>query len=129
MAHARETYPAECCGVFVGRVDRSAHRVETVHVADNARESENQHNRFLIPPEVIARVMREAAKAGLDIIGYYHSHPDHPSQPSDYDREHAWPNTSYLIFSVMKGEIATTQSWRLREDRESFEEETVEILD
>ena len=69
---------------------------------------------------------REARAAGLDIVGYYHSHPDHPSRPSDFDRDHAWPDQSYLIVAVAGGKPASVQSWRLRDDRSAFDEEAIE---
>jgi len=102
--------------------------------AENEREQENRHNRYLIPPEVILRTEREARAEGSDIIGYYHSHPDHPSKPSAFDREHAWPGYSYLIVSVRGdgsaggGRARDERSWRLSNDRKRFDEEPIECL-
>ncbi len=93
--------------------------------AENTREASARARRFLIDPQVILETIREARANGLDIVGYYHSHPDHPAVPSDFDREHAWPATSYLIVSVRGGEDAEMKSWRLRDDRSSYEEEAV----
>jgi proteasome lid subunit RPN8/RPN11 len=80
----------------------------------------------LINPETVLAAHKEARSLGLDIVGYYHSHPDHPAQPSDFDREHAWPGLSYLIVSVQGGKVAEARSWRLTDERDRYEEETVE---
>jgi proteasome lid subunit RPN8/RPN11 len=127
--HGRTAYPEECCGVMLGRIDRAGGRTEVVRLVaqENQREDEHRHNRYLISPEAVLRADREARTAGLEIVGYYHSHPDHPSRPSDFDRDHAWPDQSYLIVAVAGGQAATAQSWRLRDDRSAFEEETVEV--
>ncbi|HUP23316.1 MAG TPA: M67 family metallopeptidase [Thermoanaerobaculia bacterium] len=127
--HGRTAYPEECCGVMLGRIDRASGRTEVVRLVaqENQREDEHRHNRYLISPEAVLHADREARTAGLEIVGYYHSHPDHPSRPSDFDRDHAWPDQSYLIVAVAGGQPATAQSWRLRDDRSAFEEETVEV--
>ncbi len=135
--HGEAAYPEECCGILVGRAEKAGGggaapadpvlvRVVRVVAAENEREDENRHNRYLIPPEVILRTMKEAEEAGLEVVGFYHSHPDHPSRPSDYDREHAaWPNCSYLIVSVRDGRARDERSWRLRDDRSRFDEEPI----
>ncbi|HEX2252922.1 MAG TPA: M67 family metallopeptidase [Thermoanaerobaculia bacterium] len=125
--HASATYPEECCGVLVGRELRGIQGVfvERVLSVGNARE-ESRENRFLIPPETVLAAQKEARAAGLDVVGYYHSHPDHPARPSEFDREHAWPGLSYLIVSVEKGQAVETRSWRLAEDRSRFDEEAVD---
>lgn len=124
--HAAATYPEECCGVLVGRLlsggDGTETLVERVLPVDNERP-ESRVNRYLIHPETVLAAEKEARRLGLDVVGYYHSHPDHPSRPSEFDREHAWPGLSYVIVSVMGGEVAGTQSWRLDDDRSQFEEE------
>ena len=125
-AHGRETYPEECCGVMIGRTapGDEAEVVEIVSAA-NEREEESRHNRFLISPRALLQAQRSARERDLEIVGYYHSHPDHPARPSDFDRDHAWPGQSYLIISVQKGEVADCRSWRLRDDRSAFDEEKV----
>ena len=123
--HATASYPDECCGVLIGRALEDATVVERVLSVGNERQ-DSRHNRFLISPETILAAQKEARGLGLDVVGYYHSHPDHPARPSDFDREHAWPWVSYLIVSVQKGKVADTRSWRLQEDRESFEEERID---
>ncbi len=131
-AHGEAAYPEECCGILVGRTEPAAGdngdavvSVARLVGAENERENENRHNRYLIPPEVILRTEREARADGLDVVGYYHSHPDHPSRPSDFDRDHAWPGYSYLIVSVREGRARDERSWRLSDDRSRFDEEPI----
>ena len=133
-AHGEATYPEECCGILVGRTEKAASgngavlaRVVRLVGAENEREDENRHNRYLIPPEVILRTEREARADGLDVIGYYRSHPDHPSRPSEFDRDHAWPGYSYLIVSVREGRARDERSWRLSNDRSRFDEEPIRV--
>ena len=123
--HAAVSYPDECCGVLIGRSNGGSIFVERVLSVGNERE-DSRPNRYLISPETIMAAHKEARALGLDVLGYYHSHPDHPARPSEFDREHAWPGLSYLIVSVEKGKVADTRSWRLSDDRESFEEETID---
>jgi proteasome lid subunit RPN8/RPN11 len=99
--------------------------VERVLSVGNER-TESRHNRYLINPETVLAAHKEARNLGLDVVGYYHSHPDHPARPSDFDREHAWPGVSYLIVSVMKRNVADVRSWRLADDRERFDEEEID---
>ena len=124
--HASMSYPEECCGVLIGRSSAEGTTVvERVLSVGNERQ-DSRHNRFLISPETVLAAHKEAGNLGLDIVGYYHSHPDHPARPSDFDREHAWPGLSYLIVSVQGGKVAETRSWRLNDDRDRYEEEAVE---
>ena len=123
--HAAVSYPDECCGVLIGRSNGGSIFVERVLSVGNERE-DSRHNRYLISPDTIMAAHKEARALGLDVLGYYHSHPDHPARPSEFDREHAWPGLSYLIVSVEKGKVADTRSWRLSDDRGSFEEETID---
>ncbi|HYU33730.1 MAG TPA: M67 family metallopeptidase [Thermoanaerobaculia bacterium] len=123
--HASISYPDECCGVLIGRCHSGATFVERVLSVGNER-SDSRHNRYLISPETVLAAHREARALGLDVIGYYHSHPDHPARPSDFDREHAWPGVSYLIVSVEQRKVADTRCWRLLDDRESFDEEVID---
>lgn len=138
--HAAEAYPEECCGVLLGTLTREkingsgasgedevmeltlAQRVLSV---ENERD-DSRHNRFLISPETVLAAEKQARQLGLDVVGYYHSHPDHPAVPSEFDRSHAWPGMSYVIVSVEDGEPVATRSWRLVEDRTHFEEESLE---
>lgn len=123
--HAETSYPDECCGFLIGTTDGTSTAVERVLSAGNERQ-ESRHNRYLISPETVLAAHKEARTLGLDVIGYYHSHPDHPARPSEFDREHAWPGLSYLIVSVEKGRQVDARSWRLSDQRDAFTEETLD---
>lgn len=128
--HASTSYPEECCGVLIGHAGgldtpTTPTIVERILSVGNERE-DSRHNRYVISPETILAAQKEARALGLDIVGYYHSHPDHPARPSEFDREHAWPGLSYLIVSVERGKVVDARSWRLTDDRESFGEETID---
>jgi proteasome lid subunit RPN8/RPN11 len=120
--HAVRTYPEECCGFLLGEERAGTTRVDRVVPAANERE-DSRHNRFVMNPETVLAAHKEARAAGLSVVGYYHSHPDHPAEPSELDREHAWPGLSYLIVSVRHGQVDRARSWRLRDDRARFAEE------
>ena len=114
-------YPNECCGVLIGEVDdagvKTVRRAESLH---NARENCEQYHRFLITAEDMLRAEQTARAAKLDVIGFYHSHPDHPAAPSDYDKDHALPFYSYVIVSVEQGNAKELTSWELMADRSAF---------
>jgi proteasome lid subunit RPN8/RPN11 len=120
-------YPNECCGVLIGEVDnagvKTARRALTI---DNAREDGEQYHRFLITPEDMMNAEQTARSMKLDVIGFYHSHPDHPSAPSGYDKDHALPFYSYVIVSVDKGKAQVLTSWELTNDRTDFMQENIE---
>ncbi|ABG03713.1 Mov34/MPN/PAD-1 [Rubrobacter xylanophilus DSM 9941] len=123
--HAREAYPEECAGALVGMdVGGGTKIVVDVWRAENVHEEERSR-RFLIEPEQIRRFERRAAERDMDVLGFYHSHPDHPAEPSEYDRQHAWPYYSYVIVSVSGEEIREMRSWRLRDDRSGYDEEEI----
>jgi proteasome lid subunit RPN8/RPN11 len=123
--HGESTFPEECCGFLIGHARGETTVVESLLPVDNERP-DSRHNRYVIEPETVLSAHKAARGAGFDVVGYYHSHPDHPSRPSDFDREHAWPGLSYLIVSVMKGRAEDARSWRLADDRERFDEETID---
>lgn len=123
--HAAVSYPEECCGVLIGHSGAESTVVERILSVGNER-GDSRHNRYLISPETILAAHKEARAKGLDVVGYYHSHPDHPARPSEFDREHAWPGLSYLIVSVEKGRVVDTRSWRLTDDRGQFDEEAID---
>lgn len=123
--HGEEAYPEECCGVIIGRLPESEvdpNVIAEVVAAENERQ-ENRRRRYVISPRALLEAQRSARDRGLEILGYYHSHPDHPARPSEFDREHAWPGTSYLIISVERGSVVDARSWRLADDRSRFDEE------
>lgn len=124
-AHAEEGYPHEVVGILAG--DRLSGRIERVHPLVNER-SDSAHNRYKVSGLTLMRAERGLEAQGLDILGYYHSHPDHTAQYSDFDREHALPNMSYVIVSVRNGVVAETASWRLKEDRSAMDSESLDIV-
>jgi proteasome lid subunit RPN8/RPN11 len=125
--HAESTYPHECCGLLLGRALESEKFVNEVRALANERE-DSRHNRFLITPETLFRAEKEARSLGLDIVGFYHSHPDTPARPSEFDREHAWPTYSYIILGVESGESRDMTSWVLSEERTHFEQEQISAV-
>lgn len=125
-SHLCRSYPEEGCGVLLGRERNGDRHVERVVKFDNVRE-DSRHNRYLISPEQFLQAEKEGRAAGLDVIGFFHSHPDHPARPSQFDLDHAWPWYSYVIVSVANGQIADTRSWRMLEDRSRFVEEDIEL--
>ena len=122
-----EAYPNECCGILFGREEDGGHTVKELKPIGNARESGEQYHRFLITAEEMMEAELEARKLGLDIVGFYHSHPDHPAAPSDYDRDHALPFYHYIILRVAKGRPEEMTDWRLRLSREAFDAESLKI--
>jgi len=125
--HGEAEYPHECCGLLIGRFDEGGRKVVTeIHPVSNAREEQARHNRSLILPEELMRGERHARELKLDVVGNYHSHPDHPAIPSSFDLEHAWPTWSYVIVSVKQGTAIDLLSWELEADRSRFNEEKIE---
>jgi proteasome lid subunit RPN8/RPN11 len=123
-AQAEREYPHECCGLLLGRTAEGGRKVVAeVFPVSNAREEAARHNRSLITPEEYVRGERHARSRRLDIVGNYHSHPDHPAAPSQFDLEHAWPTWSYVIVSVRAGKAEELRSWELEADRSRFSEE------
>jgi proteasome lid subunit RPN8/RPN11 len=142
-SHAARDYPHECCGVLLGTIetepiatyypedrekcDLEVRNVE-VKVVRALRPLENVHEegherRYLIAPQEMFNLEREARAGGQKILGFYHSHPDHPARPSEYDRDWAWPWYTYIIVAVAKGEPKELTAWTLDDDRGAFEEE------
>lgn len=126
-AHGEAAYPDEGAGFLLGRVADGAVRVEAALPIDNRREAAARHHRYELGPRDYLHAEREAARRGLDLVGIFHSHPDHPNRPSAFDREHALPNLSYLITSVEGGTSAGTRAWRLAADRARFEEDSLAV--
>lgn len=124
--HAEKDYPHECGGMLVGRFlkDGSKEIVETFPL-ENARE-DSRHNRVLLLPKDVLRAERYARENKFDVVGYYHSHPNAPAVPSQYDLDHALPVWSYLIASVIDGKSVDLRSWEMEDDRSKFNEERIE---
>ena len=119
-------YPNECCGFLIGKIDDGGAKIaKEVKPIRNASDDGEQYHRFLITPEDMMEAERIARAAKLDVIGFYHSHPDHPAAPSEYDKNHALPFYSYIILSVEKGEARNLTSWELTIDRIGFLREDI----
>ena len=127
--HGEASYPEEGAGLLLGEEIDGERRVVAMLHLENIREDDARRNRYLISAEDMLRGERAADRRGLSIVGIFHSHPDHPSFPSEYDREWAIPWYSYLITSVQKGQAETSRSWRLTDDRTAFTEEQIIIHD
>jgi proteasome lid subunit RPN8/RPN11 len=124
-AHAEHTYPQECCGLMLGKSDPTGKTVTEVKATKNG--SENPDRQYEIPPEEMLAAMKYARSHNLEIIGIYHSHPDHPAIPSERDLAAAWSQYSYAIISVLNGISDNLQSWSL-DDRQVFQPETLLII-
>jgi proteasome lid subunit RPN8/RPN11 len=136
--HGAETYPHECCGALLGR-DLDAAATSTPDVAKLPtreilalyplinRRDDSPRNRFSVTSDDVRDAEKAAREKGLDVVGWYHSHPDHPAAPSEYDRDHAWPWYSYIIVSVASGKPQDMTSWRLTDDRSQFTCEDLQI--
>jgi proteasome lid subunit RPN8/RPN11 len=124
-AHGVETYPHECCGALLGRDSDALREVLDLLPLANRRD-DSPRNRFEVTPEDVLLAERTGREKKLELIGWYHSHPDAPARPSEFDREHAWPWYSYVIVSVQKGEPRDTTSWRLQDDRSAYDPEALE---
>jgi proteasome lid subunit RPN8/RPN11 len=136
-AHGVETYPYECCGALLGhdgqlqpeaeaRGQNVSRQVLGLFPLVNRRD-DSPRNRFSVTADDVRAAEKAARAQKLEVIGWYHSHPDHPARPSDYDRDHAWPWYSYIIVSVHQGAPQDMTSWRLNDDRQSFSPEAIEI--
>jgi proteasome lid subunit RPN8/RPN11 len=122
-------YPNECCGILVGRdvADGAMKRriVERLEPGKNVFEADEQYHRFSIDPLAQLKAERAAEKEGKVVLGFYHSHPDHPARPSEYDRTHAWPFYSYVIVAIEKGRPADLTSWVLNDATEQFDKQDI----
>lgn len=125
--HSLTDYPEECCGILVGRDEGESRIITESHRARNVSE-ERRHERYLIDERKLIEVMKSVRGMEVDVVGFYHSHPDHPSRPSGFDNETAaWPGYSYLIVSVEKDRAVSAQSWVMPDSGDSFEEEPMQV--
>jgi proteasome lid subunit RPN8/RPN11 len=130
--HGEETYPHECCGILLGRTEEDGTRTVTSTARCGNTRADSPHNRYNIDPRDQIRIQREGRERGEDIIGYYHSHPDHPARWSATDLAEAhWPGYSYVITGVEKGKAAITNSFELTSSDEAdkqFVDEQIELI-
>ena len=124
--HGREAYPEECCGALLGTGVNGSARVARIARMENARR-DGRRRRYVIEPLEYARVERQADAESLSVLGFYHSHPDHPAVPSEYDLSHAFPSFHYVVLSVGAGVPGEAASYVLSEDRGAFEREEMRI--
>lgn len=124
-AHGEKTYPFECGGMLIGRFEQGKKTVVGLLPMENAMSESEQHNRVLILPKDVLRAERYARSQKLDVVGYYHSHPDHPAIPSQFDLDHALPVWTYIIVSVESGKAADTRAWEMENDRSKFNAEKI----
>jgi proteasome lid subunit RPN8/RPN11 len=122
-----EAFPNECCGILIGRDEGGQRVVHKLVQGKNTFEADEQYHRFSIDPRAQLRAEREAEAAGMAVLGFYHSHPDHPARPSDYDRDHGWPFYSYVIVSIMSGKPADMTSWVLNEQTNAFDKQPIDV--
>jgi proteasome lid subunit RPN8/RPN11 len=120
-------YPAECCGALGGRVDAGGVK-EVVRLAPAVNRRTDDPHRYLIAPDDLRQLESGLRAEGLEIVGYYHSHPDHPAVPSGFDTEHAWPWYSYLIVRVEGGRGLEAASWTLDDEQPRMRSELLEVL-
>jgi proteasome lid subunit RPN8/RPN11 len=125
-AHGEQAYPEEGAGFLLG-LDGAERNVVDLLPLSNSREDAARRNRYLFTPEDYVKAEVEAERLGLSLLGVFHSHPDHPNRPSEFDREWAQPYFSYVITSVQSGKALESRSWRLVEDRSRFEEEPITL--
>jgi proteasome lid subunit RPN8/RPN11 len=140
QTHAESTYPEECCGLLLGQLGGNAKTLMEVLPTENSWDNEaaeafqsidgsaqrepTKRNRFTVAPAVMLKAQKDARDRNLDIIGIYHSHPDYPALPSEFDRAIAWQRYSYIIVSVRQGKVSDLKSWSLDEN-EQFQQEEI----
>jgi len=128
-AHARSTHPEECCGLLLGNFEGDSKVKEVVEARPmgNVFRKEERYHRYTIDPKEFLTVETEAETKGFEVVGIYHSHPNAPAKPSEFDRERAWPTLSYVVIEVRNAEPEDTRSWILKEDRSDFEPEEITV--
>ena len=128
-AEGSAAFPNECCGILIGRDVKGSsgteRLVERLLPGNNVFQAEEQYHRFSIDPRLQLQAEREAEAEGKMVLGFYHSHPNHPARPSEYDREHGWPFYSYVIVSIMDGKPAAMTSWVLNDQTEQFDKQEI----
>ncbi len=123
--HSEQAYPNECCGIMLGEDEGEQRHVVALLPQPNQSAADEQYHRFLITPEMMLAAEQAAWAQGLDVIGFYHSHPEDEARPSNFDREHAWPWYSYIVARVRSHKCDKMASWRLADDRSHFTEEEI----
>jgi proteasome lid subunit RPN8/RPN11 len=127
--HGEAAYPEEGAGLLLGNDNGKIRTVQAILDLPNIREDQARRNRYLLSAEDYLSGEAVADRLGLAVLGVFHSHPDHPNRPSEFDREWAWPNYSYIITSVWSGRAIESRAWRLTDDRQEFVEEPIAVRD
>ncbi len=126
-------YPHECCGILYGRdvlrADGTQRTVEKLEPVPNVFDESETYHRFSISAHDLMKAEKTAGDMGLLVLGFYHSHPDHPARPSEYDRQHAWPFYSYVIVSIAKGEPVDMTSWLLDDNTQQFAQQEISHME
>ena len=122
------TYPNECCGIMYGQDSGDNRIVQRIEAVANVFDEVERYHRFSISPRQLMQAEKTAAAEGRLVLGFYHSHPDHPARPSEYDRQHAWPFYSYVIVSIAKGLAADMTSWVLDEPTQTFARQEIQQI-
>jgi proteasome lid subunit RPN8/RPN11 len=125
--HGEGAYPAECCGALAGRIGTGDVK-EVVRLEPAVNRRSDDPHRYLIAPDDLRQLETRLKTEGLEVVGYYHSHPDHPAAPSAFDADHAWPWYSYVIVRVDRGRGADLASWVLDEELPRMHPESLEVL-
>lgn len=126
-SHGELDFPYECCGFILGKFNSAKESEAIEYLPATNTKSENRERRFLIDPSAYQNAEDRADDLGVSVISIVHSHPNHPDQPSEFDRVHAWPGFSYIIIAVHSGKAVSYRSWQLNEDRTIFDEEKILI--
>ncbi len=126
--HGVNSYPNECCGAILGHESEKERKVLELMSLDNRRGDEQARTRYLVTADDHFHVEKLARERGMEVLGFYHSHPDHPAKPSEFDRENALPWYSYLILEVESGIPRELSSWRLTDDRSRFRKEQISVF-
>ena len=126
-AEGAAVYPDECCGIIYGHENGDTRVVSRLEAVANVFDEAERYHRFSISGVQLMNAEKSAGERNELVLGFYHSHPDHPARPSEYDREHAWPFYSYVIVAVAKGKPETMTSWQLNDQSEQFEPQDVRV--
>lgn len=127
-SEAVSTYPEECCGLMFGKFEDGIKMVSRVKGMRNDYRPSERYHRYTIDPKDFLAAEKEADLLGEDIVGIYHSHPNAPPKPSEFDRNHAWPSLSYIVMEVRERKVLNTFSWTLKEDRSEFIQEKMQVM-
>ncbi len=128
QAHGEQAYPNEGVGLLLGTLNGADRTATAILELANSWPAEEQFHRYQVDGAAMLQAELAAGRRGLDILGFFHSHPDHPAEASSTDRDWAtWPGYSYVITTIAHGRATVTRSWQLREDRSAFDEEALSL--